>query len=219
MEPIKTAANILRQKLWGGGDKPGRFRVGMTLTMDPTPFILAAGATKVPVPQATGSSLLVNVQSVGTLRDGVVLDRLYLDERSFFQLHLDATGMPDECRYFGLVDEVTPATDEEWGFWLDPDEGMIGWPEFQTKDGKTYARAWAPGTSRAVPRSYTESQQTLGGEKVVKGVIMLYAGPTGAKAPAPETEYILVSTIETDGQAWVAIHAGIDVNPAALSLA
>ena len=48
---------------------------------------------------------------------------------------------------------------------------------------------------------------------------MLYAAPTGAAAPAPQTEYVLVAAVEAGGQAWVEVHAGIDVNPAALSLA
>jgi len=47
---------------------------------------------------------------------------------------------------------------------------------------------------------------------------MLYAGPSGGAAPAPETEYILVSAIDIEGQAWVEIDAGIDINPAALNL-
>jgi hypothetical protein len=42
---------------------------------------------------------------------------------------------------------------------------------------------------------------------------MLYGAP-----PAPATEYILVCAIETRGQAWVQIDAGIDINPAALNL-
>ena len=48
---------------------------------------------------------------------------------------------------------------------------------------------------------------------------MLYAAPTGLADPAPHTEYILVSAVEAGGRAWVEIAAGIDVNPAMLSLA
>lgn len=47
---------------------------------------------------------------------------------------------------------------------------------------------------------------------------MLYAAPTGAQPPAPTTEYVLVEAVEEDGQAFVDIHAGIDINPQALSL-
>src|SRR2546430_2697492 len=48
--------------------------------------------------------------------------------------------------------------------------------------------------------------------------MMLYGGPTGGPPPAPQTEYILVSAIEATGQAWVEIDAGIDINPAGLTL-
>ena len=47
---------------------------------------------------------------------------------------------------------------------------------------------------------------------------MLYGAPTGGAAAAPQTEYILVSAIEAEGQAWVEVDAGIDINPAALQL-
>ena len=47
---------------------------------------------------------------------------------------------------------------------------------------------------------------------------MLYRAATGLTAPAPETEYLLVSAVERDGQAWVEIAAGVDINPASLSL-
>jgi hypothetical protein len=47
---------------------------------------------------------------------------------------------------------------------------------------------------------------------------MLYGAPTGGAAAAAQTEYILVSAIEAEGQAWVEVDAGIDINPAALQL-
>ena len=139
--------------------------------------------------------------------------------RSFFQVHLGADGRPDECRYFTAIDEVAPASSDEWAFWLDPAEGMIGWPEFQTKDGKLYARQWAPGSARVAPRDLAETRKDAGGERPRRLHAMLYAAPTGAASPAPETEYILVAAVEEAGQAWVEVHAGIDVNPATLSLA
>jgi hypothetical protein len=216
---LGTAGAMLRQKLSGAAYTPSHFRVGMTVPLDPTPFLLAGGATKVPAPPETsGAGAVTSVQAVGTLRDGTTLHRLYLDDRRFLQLHLDAAGNPDECRYFALIDEVAPASEEEWAFWLDEREGMIGWPEFQTKDGKVYQRAWAPGPSRIAPRRFAETIATSDGTRDVTLQAMLYAGPTGAAPPAPATEYILVAMAEADGQAWVEIRAGIDVNPASLNL-
>jgi hypothetical protein len=47
---------------------------------------------------------------------------------------------------------------------------------------------------------------------------MLYAAPTGAAAPAPPTEYMLVAAAEQADQAWVEIFAGIDVHIGMLQL-
>lgn len=223
---------VLRRKAAGAplpGGLPGisgsagtRFRVGMTVPLDPSAFVLAGGVTKV-TPPAEGA--LVSVEAVGLVRDGtgpqagVALHRLYLPQRTgFFQLHLDASGQPDECRYFSALDEVNPASRDEWAFWLDPAQGMIGWPEFQTRDGKLYGRAWAPGSSRVPPRDQTEMVRDVSGDRSRSLHAMLYAGHTGANPPAPGTEYILVQAVEQDGQAWVEVLAGIDINPAALAL-
>jgi hypothetical protein len=220
MGPLGSAGVMLRHKLSGERYMPSLFRVGMTLQADPTPFILAADVTKVPPPES-GGNLLVNVQEVGRVEGGTAdLVRLYLpNRRGMFQLHLDGEGRPDECRFFGLIDEVTPADDAEWGVWLDPNEGLIGWPEFQTKDGKVYARLWAPGETRIAPRDLAETIEAVDGTRSQRSQAMLYAAPTGAPAPAPDAEYILVAAVEAAGRAWVEIHAGIDVNPATLSLA
>ena len=199
------------------GSATTRFRVGMTMPVDPSPFLLAAGLTKVQPLEGSG---MISVEVVGLLREGsVLLHRLYLPGgKAFFQFHLGADGQPDECRYFSRLDEVTPADNQEWGLWLDPAEGMIGWPSFQTKDGKMYGRVWAPGNSRVPPRKMEETLQFVDHAEQRQLQMMLYGGPTGGTPPAPQTEYILVSAIEATGQAWVEIDAGIDINPAALTL-
>jgi hypothetical protein len=199
------------------GSAATRFRVGMTMPVDPSPFLLAAGLTKVQPPEGSG---MISVEVVGLLREGgVLMHRLYLPGgKAFFQLHLGADGQPDECRYFSRLDEVTPADNQEWGLWLDPAEGMIGWPSFQTKDGKMYGRVWAPGNSRVPPRKMEETLQFVDHVEQRQLQMMLYGGPTGGTPPAPQTEYILVSAIQATGQAWVEVDAGIDINPAGLTL-
>jgi hypothetical protein len=199
------------------GSTATRFRIGQTIPLDPAPFLLAAGVTKVKPPT---DAAMISVEAVGLLQDvGVQLNRLYLPGRTaFFQLHLGSDGAPDECRYFSLLDQVEPASQSEWGEWLDPTQGMIGWPAFQTKDGTTYDRAWAAGPTKIAPRQQTETVQTLGGMTQRQLQTMLYARSTGAAPPAPPTEYALVAAVQDGGQAWVEILAGIDVNPASLSL-
>jgi hypothetical protein len=199
------------------GSTESRFRVGMVLPVDPAPFLLAAGLTKIKPPEESGT---ISVEAVGLLRYGdVLLHRLYLPGgRAFFQLHLGRDGRPDECRYFSVLDEVMPADPQEWAFWLDPAQGLIGWPSFQTKDGKLYGRVWGPGETRIPPRDIEETRQHLDRVDHRRMQAMLYGAPSGGTPPAPENEYILVSAIEADGQAWIEIDAGIDINPAALSL-
>jgi hypothetical protein len=216
--PLQTIGNFLRRKASDQRYTPSLFRVGMTLTVDPAPFLLAAGATKVSAPADAGQ--LTSVEALGTLGTGsALLTRLYLPGSTrFFQIHVDSAGQPDECRYFSVIDEVYPADADEWGFWLDAAEGMIGWPEFQTKDGKRYGRVWTPGTTRTPPVRFEESIESVGRTRTLATQAMLYGAATGAAPPAPPTEYILVAAVEEGPQAWVRIAAGIDVNPASLSL-
>mgnify|MGYP004534243099 CR=1 FL=1 len=134
----------------------------------------------------------------------------------------DGSALPAECRYFRLIDEVTPASEEEWSAWLHADEGMIGWSDFQTRDGKTYARVWQPAAGgsggKVPPRVAVERVEDAQGTREVRHAAMLYAAPTGAADPAPPTEYVLVQTAEDEGRAWVEIWAGIDINPASLGI-
>lgn len=219
--PLGTAANIIRNKVSGAKYEPSLFRVGMTITLDPTPFLLAGTTTKVTPPSGAGGDTLVSVEAVGTLKGGgVTLHRLYLQGgRGFFQLHLGADGTPDECRWFSTLDEIQPADTEEWGFWLADADGMIGYPQFQTKDGKLYNRQWAPSEARIRPVVFEETIADHRGSRSRRLSAMLYAAPTGAADPAPATEYVLVAALEDMQQAWVEVRAGIDINPATLSLA
>ena len=96
---------------------------------------------------------------------------------------------------------------------------MIGWPEFQAKDGKVYARVWVQGSRRVPPRTLVETVESLSGVRTVQSGAMLYAAPTGRPAPAPATEYLMVAAVRDGSRAFVEIRAGIDVSPALLQLA
>ncbi len=217
MNPLSSAVAMARNAVAPKDYVPSHFRVGMVMTVDLSPFILAAGASKVTPPDASADGRMT-VAALGRI-DATALVRLHLhDRKGLFQLHLDAKGTPDECRYFSLLDEVTPADAGEWDVWLNPAEGMIGWPEFQTQDGKLYQRVWSPGQGKVLPLDMVEQITTAEGSETIQLKSMLYAAPTGLAAPAPTTEYILVSAVERQGQAWIELRAGIDINPATLEL-
>lgn len=221
MGSIASAGDMLRHKMSGEGYTPDRYRLGMTVTMDPTPFLLAGASLKAAAPQAAQRLSVEGLGQIAAAGAGESLLRLYLpgQDSPMLQVHPGPDGTPEECRYFTLLDEVTPADEAEWQAWLDPREGMIGWPEFQTRDGRRYARLWQPGSQPVPPRELRESLQTTAGTRERRCLAMLYAAPTGAPAPAPQTEYILVQSVEDGSSAWVEIRAGIDLNPASLGLA
>ncbi len=50
---LQSAGNLLRHKLSGEGYTPSKFRVGMTLALDPTPFILSGSAIKLLQPEGS----------------------------------------------------------------------------------------------------------------------------------------------------------------------
>ena len=60
------------------------YRLGMTVTLDPAPFLLAGAATKVQAPNVSGDGT-VGVEAIGRMEAGeMVLDRLYLPEEQGF---------------------------------------------------------------------------------------------------------------------------------------
>ncbi len=194
------------------------FRVGMTLPVDPSLFILAAPYTTVTAPEAATASGFLSVEQVGRVDgSGQTWYRLYVaNGKGFFQVHLDAAGQPDECRYFSQLDEVAPADAEEWRVWLDQTDGLLGEPVFATKDGQHYQRHWSPGTTHIAPHLLTEMREPGGAQRHEQA--MLYARLTGAPAPAPVTEYLLVQALEQPDAAWIALQVGIDIPLAALQL-
>ena len=219
MPSLAALANLVRYKLSGEAYHHELFRVGMTLTLDPTPFILAGDSLKVKRP-SEADERLTSVVAVGTIGTGAAtLTRLYLgDGDRYLQLWLDGAGSVAECRYFSRLDQEAPPDQAGWDVWLNDERGLIGWPQFQTLDGKVYDRQWSPGSSRIAPQPFAETVASAVGSSSRTLRAMLYAAPSGLADPAPATEYILVSTVEERDSATVDIHAGIDLNPAALSL-
>ena len=216
MDNVRAAADIVRHKASGQGYEASRFRVGMTLALDPTPFLLAGEALHAGAPASAQTS----VEAVGRPSGAGRWVRLYLPgEAGVVAIDLAADGSPEAARLFQPLDRVVPADEEEWKVWLDDAEGMIGWNSFQTKDGADWGRTWSPGPDKVAPRVMREEIQGAGGSRTVTRTAMLYSRPTGAPAPAPEVEYLLVAAVEGGDRAWVEIQSGIDVLPAALGIA
>ena len=199
MSTFQALANLIKYKLSGAPYHHSLFRVGMVMEPDPTPFVLAAGATKVEDP--TGGDKLV-VSAVSALRSGSVsLTRLHLgDSGAFLQLAVAPSGQVEECRFFTLLDRETPPDEDTWDVWLNPDQGLIGWPQFQTLDGQLYDRVWSPGLSRIEPLSFEATVTNVNGTFQLDTRAMLYARSTGLADPAPQSEYLMAGVVENQDQ-------------------
>ncbi|MFY8106164.1 MAG: DUF2491 family protein [Elstera sp.] len=222
--PFGLGKNILKNKVSSKTPyRPDYLRLGMGLTLDPSSFILLGPTSPVPPPAYGGGP--VSVTAISTLtgeKDSATAPTrawLTISDTSFVEVAMTAQGAPENARYFAKIDEVFPANADEWAFWLAEEDGMIGWPEFQTKAGHTYARQWLPGDNRIAPRRLTETREQPDGvmERTVSA--MLYARDTGLKAPAPAAEYLLVFASETPDEAWVELYLGIDLPLSSLGLA
>ena len=212
-----AAEGAVRNKLGKPAETPPRdpFRLGQTLTVDPSYFILAAGSLRQPEPPGS-----LSVTAIGTF-DGVPLTRLLFPGDRFALAHLSDAGHVDECRLYQPHDTVQPEGEDGWAFWLPPgappegggpSEWAIGFPVFETKDGTRWDRVWSPGEDQVEPVEATETVKGLDGTSGRRVSMMLYARDTGGKAPAPAREYLLLSAVRDGAGAEVRIHLGIDVD-------
>lgn len=216
---VNQAARIIGRKFEKDPYRPAYVRVGMVVTLDPTPFLLLGRSGGVAPP----TEATVSVAAISRLEAGQApLTRLYLAKGgAFIELAFTASGEPERARYFDKIDEVHPSSPDEWRFWLDDADGMIGWPEFELKDGTKFARVFGAGTgARIAPLRWTETREGADGQAQQRRLsAMLYARPTNAPDPAPQWDYLLVAAAEAGRGAWVELHRGIDLNPASLKLA
>ncbi len=203
--------------------RPYGMVLGGMLAFEETPFILM-GSKGLQVTRPEGQLL---VQAHGSFSiQGERIHRFYLsDGKSFLQAASDAQGreVPGELRLFQQYDEIHPATEEEWDFWLAEEDGYIGYPLFQTADERfVYSRLWSPGEYRVDPVQFTEQVRgdSQSGQTVTEShQAMLYARyapePAEGEPPSVEavTELMLVSAVESPGEAWVEIHVGLDLDP------
>ncbi len=188
-----------------------KFIPGHVVELEYSQFLLSE-TLKVSAPKGlTATRQELSVTAVGEIGDSQF--RLHLGDQAFVEASVGKDGRVTEARYFSLLDEVTPETPEEWALWLSPQDGLIGFPVFETKDGVRYDRVWAPGETQAAPISITEGvTNTDLSERPYGHEMMLYARNTGLASPAPDTEFLLVSATEEGfGSAYVRLWAGIDI--------
>ena len=196
------------------------------IELDQTLFILAGdGQLKLAFPGIRNV-----VAAMGYMRlDQWIVRHFYLhserdaEEQSVLRIVTEGDKNPavTECRLFRSLDEVYPASNEEWDFWLSEQDGSIGLAQFQTQDGTLYDRLWdADNPARIAPYLFQEKiyLDRYGTQiKSVSHQSMVYGRQ--AVADPLVNEYILLSLEEENfNEARINILVGIDLEPRAIKV-
>lgn len=136
---------------------PLGFRIGAAIDLDTLELRMLADKLNFDPPNET--QIIASYGRVD-MGDGTVLHRFYSTDDVMFQVTTvggNDDEHVDEIKMFVTYDSIYPASDDDWEFWIHPDEGVIGDAEFEIKDGTVFARAWFEDTSNhATPIEYTE---------------------------------------------------------------
>ncbi len=209
---------------------------GSAIEINPVPLILSQGnGSSI---KTIDRSMVIAVSEI-TQHSGRLF-RCYLsqEEGAFLQFATSNSSLDIlECRLFQPYDEIVPMWDNvepgedqdlSWSFWLadDPDPdvgGLIGCPIMPSKnddlgeDGqpKFFQRSWLPSNKRILPFELNEHLISQSGDVTeLKHLMMNYRRPLKGN----QTEYLLVSCVESNDEASVNFWLGIDIQVSDLTV-
>lgn len=123
---------------------PLNLRIGAILAVDEAERLRFAGLPLAwTLPE--GEMLIEGLSSMELF--GLRIVRAYArsgETRLLFQFNFDKDGNHLDSNCFGLLEEIRPATEDDWGAWLD-DGGLLGGPDINAPNGQTYKRQWGDG--------------------------------------------------------------------------
>jgi len=142
---------------------------------------------------------------------GMTLVRAYAQHKGtplLFQFNIDGKGALVDINLFSLLQDIRPATAEEWAVWLDQG-GLIGGCDLNAPNGRRYTRQWGEGDAvspiEATELLFTDAQSP---PRSVSHQMMLYAREVGE-----ENENMLLSADREPDQALVRAWIGVDMSP------
>jgi len=199
-------------KLSGDGKDPDYpklpldLRLGAIISVDPAQALLFAGADlTVPLP---AEDLVADAVSASPVF-GLTIARAYarLGEATYMvQFNCAADLTVNDATLFHLSQEIFPASEDAWEAWLG-ERGLIGGPDLNAPNGKTYQRDWGDG-GQADPVLVTENiyVDPKASPRVVTHKMMLYSREAG-----DEREYCLLSADAAPDAALVRAWIGVDI--------
>jgi hypothetical protein len=213
----KMKSNPSRDKKRVDDNWPLHLRIGSTVRVDETPFILAGDLTKAVKPEG---DMVVKAAGQFNLA-GLLQHRFYVQDMANQELMLQVGmkgGMVDSIDFFHLLDEQIPSSKEEWHIWLNEKDGFIGSLNFQHPDGIVYTRWWkSKGGEHVRPQLATETViDDPYDEDLVRfnHQMMMYARDLTTDL----REYCLLETVEEGNESAVSIYVGLRVEESILTV-
>jgi hypothetical protein len=121
-----------------------------------------------------------------------------------------------EVVLYQTLDEVYP---DDWDFWLNEENGLIGYKDFHTPDQVDYFRVLRnPGPDYVNPIEFRESIRGSDDSFFIDYAMMLYIREITLTGDEVLNEYLLVSREEDEEGAMVRIMAGVPVGPMSLTI-
>jgi hypothetical protein len=208
-------------------DLPLGIRIGSLLNITSVDAILAGDGLKFKVPTEDMTVIAFGIFDQKPFKGY----RFYLstdsDELFTLQIVLDKAGNIDDCKLFHMHDEFVP---EEWGFWLDENDGYIGYSLFQLKDGTYYMRDWTNALEEKIvvqdgENTITHIPPVVTIESIIKDpygedcmTVKYEAMQYGRDVTDTIPEYMLASVAEDKDGATIQIMLGLDLTTSAIKV-
>jgi hypothetical protein len=199
-------------KLTGDGKDPDYpklpldLRPGAIVNLDPAQALLFADAgLTLPLP---GGDLVADAVSASAVF-GLTIARAYAHAgEAAYMVQFNCAGdlTVNDATLFYLLQEIYPQSEGDWDVWLGG-RGLIGGPDLNAPNGKTYQRDWGDG-DQAAPVALTERiyADPKAPPRVVTHKMMLYSRPAG-----DEREYCLITADAAPDAAVIRAWIGVDI--------
>ncbi len=166
------------------------------------------------------ASLRASVVAEGRIEDGdFAIHRFYLGSQgedapeNFLQVIAQGGHVvPGEIKLLQKLAEVTPASQQEWDFWLVGDDEtppFLTGPSIKWQDTYEFTRFWSPGPRTVPAKDYLETIRAPGsGDRTVSSSAMLFSRPLSPDL----AEWLQLAVCQSGTERWVEAYVGITVD-------
>ncbi|MBF0556684.1 MAG: DUF2491 family protein [Nitrospirae bacterium] len=196
---------------------PLGLKINSIVKIDETKFIINEGILKVQSPGAsTHTVVAAGKYTIGSMSNYKVYLQSTMDkeDESIIQVVVENTEIIS-LAYFKVIDEIFPASEDEWGVWLNYGTGLIGYKDFIIDGELVYQRTiGSPQQDYIEPIEFTETVALdaygMTGMKV-DCLSMRYARDAGISEYVVVTMEKVKDEFGTVKEAGITIMAGIEL--------